>query len=164
LGILILSNAGGGGGGGGGSSPSGPVLVKLINPQLTVLNYRTILTDKIAERQTRPLTIQVVDQNGNPLTADQIATLTLTLYDAATGTVINGRNKQNVLNANGCVIDVLSGMLNWTMDTLDNIAIGTATFEKHKALFEWTWNKPDGGTGYGKYELVFTVENLQMVP
>lgn len=47
------------------------------------------------------LRIQLIDSYGRPLAHDDISAAELTLYDLASGTVINSRSAQDVLDANG---------------------------------------------------------------
>jgi hypothetical protein len=85
------------------------------------------------------LTGTLTDEAGAAVPAAQLTTLTLTLYDKVTGSIINGRNAQNVLNANGVTVSA-AGALAWTMDPLDNpIVTAGSSKERHVALFKWTY-------------------------
>lgn len=117
----------------------------------------------VLERTTRVYTAVLENEDGNGIPASGLNTLTLTLYDFSTGTILNSRNKQPALNANGVTIDS-AGNLKWTMQPEDNAIVDTDLIanakEKHKALFEWTYA---GGAKYGKHEVSIRVENLNKV-
>lgn len=86
-------------------------------------------------------TATLKDQDGTAIPAAQISTLTLTLYNKEDGSIINSRNAQNVLNANGVTVHVTSGLLTWVIDGLDSPIVGVVPFgeyEEHIALFEGT--------------------------
>lgn len=87
---------------------------------------------------TRTYRASLLDDNGNGIPAASVASMTLDWTDKTTGTVINGRSAQNVLNANGVTLDG-AGNLAWTLSTLDTILVTAAnTREVHRALFRWT--------------------------
>lgn len=113
----------------------------------------------INEKTAARLTGQLVDETGAGVSAGSLSTLTLTLYDKLTGTIINGRNAQNVLNASNVTIDA-SGNVVWSMVAADNpILDDTLTLETHVALFQATW-----GTGKGaNIEIEFQVRNIARV-
>lgn len=121
---------------------------------------RTIISEPVPERSSARITAKLEDEAGAGIPGGSLTTLTLTLYAAGPGTVINNRNKQNALNANGVTIDA-SGNLVYQMDPLDNQNIGSDPTERHIALFEWTWS---AGAKAGKHEVLLTVVNLGQVP
>ena len=95
-----------------------------------------------------------------PIPVGTLTTLTLTLYVLNEAqTIINGRSAQSILNANGGAVDA-SGVLTFTLAPADNPIVDTnLAYERHVALFEWTW-----GVGKaGKFELVLAVKNLAKV-
>ncbi len=124
------------------------------------MSIRTIITDPIPERSSARITAQLQDEAGAGIPGGSLTTLTLTHYVAGSGTVINSRNKQNVLNINGVTIDA-NGNLTWQMDPLDNQIVGTDPSERHIALFEWAWS---AGAKAGKHEVLLAVVNLGLVP
>jgi hypothetical protein len=63
-----------------------------------------------------------------------LTTLTLTLTLKGTATAVNGRNKQDVLNANN--VTFAAGVVTWSIQPADNALAGDAD-ETHMALFEW---------------------------
>jgi hypothetical protein len=96
-----------------------------------------------------------------------ILTIVATLRDVASGTIINGRNAQNVKGANGGAL-ALDGTFTLQLSgETDNIIVGTAdtpTTEKHRLTLEVTYSKISGGTGYLKHEVQFYVLKLKDVP
>ena len=114
----------------------------------------------ILEKTTRVYTATVEDEAGVAIPGTSLTTLVLTLYSLHTGTVINSRNAQNVLNANNVTVDA-NGLLTWTMQPADNQILDNAlTSERHTALFEFTYSS---GAKSGKHEVVFVVDNLTKV-
>lgn len=91
-----------------------------------------------------------------------LTAVTLTLYDDSTGTIINSRTDQNVLNQNNVTFS--GNTLAWTLQPADNIIVTTGvrtnSYEKHVALFEYTY---DSGNKSGKHELEFSVRQLKKV-
>ena len=119
------------------------------------------LTFAIDEKETGQYTASVVGNDGvTPLPGATLSTLTLTLYvikaDGTDG-IVNTRDNQNVLNANNVTVDA-NGLLTWAIQTADTALIEVIPFERHIALFQWTWP-----SGAGKHEVVFIVRNLRRV-
>lgn len=98
---------------------------------------------------------------GTAIVKASLATITVTLYDKTAGTIINGRNAQNVLDANNGVV-ATDGTLTLRLGPLDNVIVGTPAVgatQLHHARFAWTWT--DGvATRTGIEEVAITVENL----
>jgi sugar lactone lactonase YvrE len=114
----------------------------------------------VKEKTSALYTADVQDHQENAIGSSDLGTLTLTLYDVDTNTIINSRNAQNVLNANGVALDA-NGNLSWVMSADDNtIVTSTTVQESHIALFQWTW---DSGNKAGKHEVQIYVENLTKV-
>jgi hypothetical protein len=87
--------------------------------------------------------------------------LTLTYYHVADGSIINNREGQDILNANGVTFHATSGLLTWTLQPADTvIVLDSYAVERHRALLEWTLN--NGVTG--KHEVDILVRNLGKVP
>lgn len=118
-------------------------------------------TFPILEKATGLYTATIVGNDGvTPLPGATLSTLLLTLYAIkADGTdqVINGRNQQNVLNANNGTVSA-GGRLTWAIQTLDTTLVEDLPFERHIALFEWT----SPGV-VGKHEVILVVQNLHRV-
>lgn len=119
-----------------------------------------VTTYRINKLTTFKYPATLLDQNGAGLGPADLTTLTLKLYDATTFAIINSRDDQNVLGANGVTIDS-SGNLVWIMDPADNPILDlTLSSEVHVALFKWTW-----GVGRkGDHEVQFRVVNIKFVP
>lgn len=119
----------------------------------------TIFKD-LLEKTTRKITAVVADENDAPIPAASLSSLALTLYSLHSLAVVNGRNAQNVLNANNVTVDA-SGNLVWDVQPADNAILdATLAVEIHRALFEWTWS---GGAKSGKHEIDLYVKNLNKV-
>lgn len=116
----------------------------------------------VLEQTTPRYTAILTDDEGNSLPATSLTALTLSLYVIkADGTIayVNSRNAQNVLNTNDVSVGA-DGTLIWQMVAADLTLIESLPFERHIALFTWTWS---AGTKKGRHEIVFTVKNLQEV-
>jgi hypothetical protein len=112
----------------------------------------------LTERTSAQYKAQLQDPTGAGVPASTLLTLALTLYDLATGTVINGRSQQNVLNANNVTVDA-SGNLVWAIQGADNsIVTASLAIETHIALFEASW-----ATGECKHEVSLPVRNVNRV-
>lgn len=126
---------------------------------------------------------QLLDQNGNSLLVQQgesfnfvgtfkdvsatpvqltkadILTIKLTLF--AGTTIINSRNAQSVLDANGGTL-ATDGTLTIALDPADQVIVDTmltaGQTETHVARLDWTWS--DGSTRTGRAEYTFKVEKL----
>lgn len=118
-------------------------------------------TVDVLEQTTPVYSATLTDEDGNPLPGATLATLTLTLYvvkSDGTLTYLNSRQRQNVLNLNGVTVGA-DGLVTWPLAVADTTLVEVLAFERHIALWEWTWptNKS------GKHEIVFTVKHLGTV-
>ena len=124
--------------------------------------WQQTITDpeSVCEQTTCTLTLTLTDENGDTIsTSSPLTACTLTLYDKATGTILNSRDAQSINNANGGT--VTSGVLTLELSYLDNaLHNANRATEAHVALIEYTWA---GGTKYGKKEITFTVRNAEQV-
>lgn len=114
----------------------------------------------LTEATSGRYTATIRDETETVLPVSLITVATLTLYaPTAPITIINSRNAQDVLNANGVTIDE-AGLLTWTITPADT-AISDATLdtERHIALFHFAW----GGDKGAYHEVVLVVRNLQQV-
>jgi hypothetical protein len=105
----------------------------------------------------------IVDELGQPVPLAAVATFTIDLYDDLTGTIINSRNVQSILNVNGGTYHATNGHVTFTFQKLDNPVLGTwsrGRRETHTARFTLTW----GATGRWDGEIKLRVANLQRVP
>lgn len=116
----------------------------------------------INEKCTGQYTATIVDNDGvTPLPAATLATFTLTLYvikQDGTTAIVNTRNVQNILNANNVTVTP-GGLVTWAIQVGDTTLIEAIPYERHIALFQWTW-----ANGAGKHEMALIVRNLLLVP
>lgn len=120
--------------------------------------HRVILPTEVIELENVPIQFDLLGSDGNLFTPD---TMTATLYDEATETLLGGRTEaQDVFNTNGFTIS--SGVVTWQPTATDHTFIGTAPTEKHILLIEGQWDDA-GTTRLYKQELEFTVRNLRYV-
>ena len=107
-------------------------------------------------------TAVLLNEASAPVAGSTLTTLKLTLWDYATRQILNGRDLQDVKNANNVTIDE-SGNLAWYLQPNDNALIGTVAegvTESHRAKFEWTW-----GTGQqGSWVITLAVQATARVP
>jgi hypothetical protein len=94
------------------------------------------------EEQSGTFTGVLLDNLGSPMGSADISTFTITITDLNTREVINGRFKQNALNANDITLDT-QGNVTWNIQPEDNIIVNESsspgTIERHEVLLEWTW-------------------------
>jgi hypothetical protein len=117
-------------------------------------------TFPLNEKTSSEITGQLQDETGAGVPAASLTSFTLTLYDLNTGQILNSRNAQNVLNANGVTVDS-NGNVVWTLSPADNAIVTDALgVETHIALFQWTWA---GGLKGANVEVAIPVRNLAKV-
>lgn len=80
------------------------------------------------------------DEERLPIPKADVTSLTLTLYDARTGDIVNSRDNQDVLDNHGVTLGATNGEVRWSVSTADT-AIGddTADTEQHVGLFTVRW-------------------------
>ena len=90
----------------------------------------------------------LTDEAGDAVPLSALSTLTLTLYDRASDTIINSRTAQSILNVNGGTFHATSGAFTLTLGSGDNpivtSALASGRTETHYGLIEATWS----GGGY----------------
>ena len=118
---------------------------------------------KLDEGTLAKYTATITDEAETAIALSAMTTLTLTLYDAETGTVINSRNDQDVLNTNNVTVSS-AGLLTWLIQPADNAIVGTrrraGQYEKHVALFEYTWSS---GSKASEHEVTLEIRQLDKV-
>ncbi len=122
-----------------------------------------IATVEINELNSACVQWDIVDEHGDPVPLGNVASFTVTLYDDLTNTIINSRDDQDILNANGGTYGTLDGHVGFDFSSDDNPILGTwqrGRRESHTALFELRW----GPTGYWSGEVRLLVGNLTRVP
>lgn len=118
------------------------------------------MSEPFLEKTSGQMTGTLTDETGAVVPAASLTTLTLTLFDLASGTILNSRDAQNVLNTNNVTVSAL-GVLVWTIQPADNAIVNdNLARETHRALFQWTWSA-GAKSGKGYQDLV--VENLAKV-
>lgn len=98
-----------------------------------------------------------------PVPLASVATFTRTIYDLATGQVVNSVENQNILNANGGTYHTTSGHFTLTFASLDNQLIGTPAVgerETHICLLVLTW----GSSGRWNRQIKLRVKAMERVP
>lgn len=114
----------------------------------------------LSERTTAKYTANLVDTTGAAIAGASLDSLTLSLINVQTGVVLNSRNAQNVLNANGVTIDV-NGLITWTLAPADNAIIDDRLqVEEHRAIFTAKWS---GGAGELVFDVDIPVRNISVV-
>ena len=119
---------------------------------------------------------RLLDETENLVPGSLLTTLTLTLYVINadnTITIVNSRNKQNVLNANDVQVfntlqsftksdgTVVTYNLFWQIRQGDTTLVNSnLSHERHIGLFEWSWPN----NHFGKHLVILSVENLVEVP
>lgn len=131
----------------------------------TLLRDTSGLAVIVQEGESCNVVTTFLDLAGAAIAKAAIITLTVTLYDYLTSTVINSRNAQTVLDANNGAV-ASNGTLTLRLGPLDNVIVGTPASgakEIHCCIFKWTFN--DGvATRTGESEpLGITVQNLPTI-
>lgn len=115
----------------------------------------------INERTSGLYTATLTDPAGAVIQGSLLEALTLTLYDEATGTVINGRDAQSVLGVNGGAVSD-AGVLTWTVAPADNAVVTAGVgHEKHVALFHAVWYN---GAREAYHDAEIYVKRMNRVP
>jgi hypothetical protein len=100
------------------------------------------------------------------IVAASILTITATLSDVATGAIINNREDQDVLNANGGTLTspgVFTLRLVGEVDNIIHTASPSST-EKHRLTLKVTYQRPGPEDGFLNHEVIFYVLRLTDVP
>lgn len=115
------------------------------------------------QETTGKVDLAMVDEDGDAIELAAITSIELTLVELAGGTIVNSRQKQDVLNDNNCV--VTDGLIVWSIQKEDTAIVNVATpigdRERHLAIFTIAWNDGDEQT---HAEVVLDVRNLHSVP
>jgi hypothetical protein len=122
-----------------------------------------MLTQALLAGTTGFYSFVLTDTNDVPIDASQTETLTLTVIDLATGTVVNAREAQDVLNTHDVTLLTSTGptvtTVTWAMQPEDTVQVGTRReVEPHLAIFEWSW---DSGAQRQAHKVQFGVEALR---
>lgn len=137
-----------------------------------------IVEFKVNEASAFPLTAQLKDTDDTDLALADLDTIILTLFltrggdTSPAGTIINGRDGQDIKNLNDVTISA-TGLLTWEVQPEDLEIINDKITvcdnemdncrETHRALIEWAKTGAAGGQE-GKKRIDFVVCNLAEVP
>ena len=112
----------------------------------------------VDEGESAVITATLVDIGNTPIVKASLQTLTLTLRNASDLTVINGRNAQDILDANDGAV-AADGTVTIKLGPADNPIVGSAEYgiEDHHATMRWTWIDPDGDTLSGAQQWIIQV-------
>lgn len=127
-------------------------------------------TFAIDEQESGSYLATIHDDLGNLLPGSVLLSLQLTLYVIrfdGSSAIVNSRNRQAVLNQNNVTVydslqttgDGRTYNLRWAVQPADSTLVEDLPYERHQALWEWSWNG-----GQGKHEVTLIVKNLRMVP
>lgn len=111
----------------------------------------------------------LLDVAGTAIPLANINSLTLTLTDASTGTIINSRNAQNVLNANNVTVNSTTGAMQWLIQPADTTMNNSLlSIEDHVATFTWTYETSKVGIHRHRLRLInyltlCTVDDIRMI-
>lgn len=120
-------------------------------------------THDMTELTTPDYEVTLLDKSDVAIPGSVLDSLVLTLYQEYTKAIVNGRDKQNVLQLNGVTVDE-AGVLKWTLSKEDTAILDDRLYkEPHIALFEYTFPGV-GGTEEAKHTVRFLVENFERVP
>jgi hypothetical protein len=114
----------------------------------------------VNELNSWSFTCDLTKDDGTALGPSAVESLTMTLYDVSTNTIINGVDHEDILNVGRGALNA-AGHLVVTLESADNPIVGSGTKEKHRVLIIATWNS---GKGYTSQEIIFTVVNVNRVP
>ena len=99
------------------------------------------------------------DAESSQLNKAAILTLACTLTDVRTGQVINSRDGQSILDANGGSVGV-DGDVDLILDPADNVIVTSGlSLEEHRIELVWTWLDSDANPYTGKESFLFSVQS-----
>lgn len=113
----------------------------------------------LTEGTTPEISATLVDLAGVAVPGSVLDSLVLTYYQEYTQAIINARNAQNVLQANGVTVGA-DGKLVWGLSLADTVIVNDALeTEPHIANFTFTY--PDGAeTKVGSLTLRIPIANI----
>ena len=121
----------------------------------------TQFADVVNEESTQVWAGVLADSAGSPIGSGALDTLVMSFFDLESGTIVNSRSGQDILNANNVVVDG-SGVITWTLQPADTTLIdATKTHETHRAEIRGTYNS---GAGTLKHDVDFKIRNFVKLP
>jgi hypothetical protein len=99
----------------------------------------------------------VVDENGDPIIG--LSSIKASLFDRDTGTIINSRKSQSVLEVNGGHFDIDTSIFTLHLTPDDNYILNQSKEEEdHILRFDYTYNS---GQSRAHHAILIRVRNLQ---
>ena len=98
---------------------------------------------EVNQGETALYTATLRDTAGAAIASANMVSLTLDLFDKSSGTQINSRAAQDVLNTNNVTVHATSGLMSWEIQAADSVIVGTVTerrSEIHNARFTLTYD------------------------
>lgn len=120
----------------------------------------------IEEDATPIITATILDETGAALPLSAMLTMTLTYWNQSTKKSINGRNAQNVLNANNCTYAATGGLFSWNTqpDDTDMQSPDTSVPEEtHYFRLDWTYTGTAGTMGNSYRDFFFVTRKEVLV-
>ena len=100
---------------------------------------------------------QIFDDAGVPISAAQLASLTLSIVDTLSGQVINGADAVSILNTGRGTVDA-QGNVVLKLEVGDTAMTETTSRQVQRSLvFDWTYN---GGVSAGRHQTNFMLVQL----
>lgn len=118
------------------------------------------LDDEFWENSSRILTTTLTDKDGTAIVSGNLSYLKLTLWDKRTGSIINSRDAQSILNENGGSLSA-SGVLTLKLSPDDNAIVGSFDFEVHRGVILAKLSTGDQDEEIKAFE--YTVQNISKV-
>lgn len=111
----------------------------------------------IAPGTTPALSGQLQDQNGNPVPASSLSSLTLTIVDTVTKAVVNGVQDVNILNQGRGTVDGNGNVVVTPLQADTQLLNAAHAKERRSFVLVWTWNL---GVSRGAAEMRTLIEAL----
>jgi hypothetical protein len=109
----------------------------------------------VASGATAVYTAKIVDVNGNPLPATDVNTLTLSLVDTSSGSIINDVSAVDILNVGRGTLDD-AGNLTITLgqgaNQADTVSLGP-TLSTRSMVIDWSY----GMGNFGRHQVNFQI-------
>jgi hypothetical protein len=102
----------------------------------------------VPEHSTALLVATLLDERKTIIEQARLSSLTVTLFDLATGTIINGRSGTSILSdpllhIYAVETEIVPGVfrsMDWELTPDDNVLVGTSSQERHRLLLRFGWN------------------------
>lgn len=105
----------------------------------------------VTERGSCDLTFAFYDLSGDPLVKASLSTIALTLREFSTGEIVNGRDSQDIKDANNGTVDTDgTTTVKLSPDDHTNLATVRDDVETREGVLTWTWTDADGDSRTGK--------------